>query len=162
MTKSIGVYCKVGVILLCFGSCTQSIVYKHTVSLPQAGWHVDFLPTFQFTIKDETEAYDILLLVKSTSAYPYQNLYLTYYLEEAKGVIAQSLQQCDLFDPKTGHSLGRGLGQAKQHQASLLSNYRFPKSGTYTLKLEHFMRTENLCGLRAIGIQVVKTTSTTP
>ena len=161
MTKSVGAHCKVWVTLLCLISCTKPIVYKHILSLPQAEWHVDFLPTFQFTIQDKTTPYDILLIVKSTSDYPYQNLYLTYYLEEGQGVIAQSLQQFDLFDPKTGHSLGHGLGQVKYHQAILLSNYQFAHPGTYTLKLEHFMRTENLCGLRAVGIQVVKTALTT-
>jgi gliding motility-associated lipoprotein GldH len=157
MVKSI--YYWVVLLLLC--ACEPVTVYQNTITLPEAQWHVDFLPEFQFQVKDAKEPHYIYLIVEHTPNYPYQNLYLTYYLEDDTQTLREtSLKNYKLFDAKTGKPLGSGFGKTKHHAFVLLNNYAFSQPGLYTLKLEQFMRADALPGLQAIGIKVLRATPT--
>jgi gliding motility-associated lipoprotein GldH len=95
---------------------------------------------------------------------PYQNFYVTYYLQGAAegGLLDKALCHYELFDLKSGKPLGSGLGKCKKQQHLLIKGCKFSQAGIYTLKLEHFMRTEILHGLRAVGVKVLSSSKTSP
>jgi gliding motility-associated lipoprotein GldH len=66
------------------------------------------------------------------------------------------LQELTLLDPKTGKPLGKGLGDIFDHQIVALPNYRFQKSGTYTIKLKQYMRQDPLPDVMSVGVRVEK------
>jgi gliding motility-associated lipoprotein GldH len=141
--------------LLLFSACERTTIYQRTISLAHCCWPVAELLDFSFQIKDTTTTYDISLVVSNTQDYPYQNLHITCYLEDDVGHLThQVLKSCDLFDLKTGRPLGSGLWQSQKHEPSMIKDYQFAHPGLYTVKLEHFMRTAMLPGLRAVGIKV--------
>ncbi len=157
MQKGLRIHC--WLILLLFCACEHTMVYQKTISLPETQWCVDFLPEFKFHIREEEQTYNIYFTVEYTPTYPYQNLCLTYYLEnDTQDLLETALKDYELFDAKTGKFLGSGFGKTKSHVSTILRNYQFPKPGLYTLKMEHFMRTDVLPGLQAIGIKIIRAT----
>lgn len=144
--------------LCLFYACGQTAIYQSSISLEGSQWPESTVLDFSFQIKDETRSYDIYLLVKNTSAYPYQNLYVTYYLEDGtKQLLRKELKNYALFEPKTGTPLGKGGGKSKHHEFLVTAGHCFSQPGLYTLKLAHFMRTATLPGIQAIGIKVAPT-----
>ena len=141
--------------LLLFFACGRGAIYQSRVPLSNSQWPVETVLDFSFPIKDTTQAYDICLLVKNTQDYPYQNLYVTHYLEDDTGqLLHKELKNYPIFDLKTGKSLGKGLGKAKSQTCLVIDSHQFSHPGTYVLKIEHFMRMEILPGLQTIGIKV--------
>lgn len=154
MARNTWKYCWVGLLLFC--ACERLPIYQKNIVLDNCHWPVDTVLEFSFRVKNIAPAYDILLVVKNTQDYPYQNLYATHYLEdETKHLLHQTLNNCPLFDFKTGKPLGSGLGKSKKHELVIVEDHQFSHTGLYIIKLEHFMRTDTLPGLQAIGIKVV-------
>ncbi len=138
-------------LLFPLGACEQTPVYQRTIALPEAQWPTALLPEFRFTIRDEALHYDVYLLAEAMPDYPFQNLHVTYYLkDEAAEVLQQCLQDCPLFDAKTGEPLGQRCAWA------LLTDYQFSQPGTYTIQLEQFMRMAVLPGLKTVGIRIIR------
>ena len=141
---------------LCF-ACDPDRVYEQNHTIPNNQWYIDSIPSFTFTIDDIKTPYTIYYNVRNANSYPYYNLYLTYYLLDAEGnQLSARLQELTLLDPKTGKPLGNGLGDIFDHQIVALPNYRFPKAGTYTIKLKQYMRQDPLPAIMSVGIRVEK------
>eukprot|EP01132_Coremiostelium_polycephalum_P000226 gene226-301_t len=139
-----------------FLHCASHTVYQHIHTLPKQGWSRANHSQFQFTIADNTHPHQINLILSHTPEYPFQNLYITYYLKDSKGKIHHTaLKNHLLFDPKTGKPLGKGLGQRKVHAFALCEDYHFDAPGNYTIEVVQFMRMEDLIGISSVGIQVI-------
>lgn len=157
MAKSIWTNSWIGLLLLC--ACETTTIYQNTATLADHTWPADSLLNFSFHVHDTTQPYDIYLMVKNTQEYPYQNLYITYYLEDATQTLLNTeLRNYALFEVKTGKPWGSGWKKVKSHAFIVLKDHHFLWPGLYTLKLAQFMRTEALPGLHAVGIKVAKST----
>ena len=138
-------------------SCDNKRVYEANNDFESHSWVVDTVPAFTFEIKDPDIAYNILYNVRNSVAYPYQNLYVTYYLEDTLGrQIKSGLHNMILFDPKTGKPQGSGLGDIFDHQILALPQYKFDSAGVYQFRIEHYMRTTELPDILSIGVRVEK------
>lgn len=138
-------------------ACEGNQIYQNTHTLAQQTWPATAVQTFTFQVVDTTQAYDIDLCIKNTQAYPYQNFFIAYALQDqAQQLLQNGLEDYMLFEEKTGKPLGTGYGKIKNNQFVLLKNYYFTEPGLYTLNLTQFMRTQNLGGVHAIGIKVNK------
>jgi len=60
------------------------------------------------------------------------------------------------MDKTTGEPLGDGAGDIFDHQVLGLKNQVFPQNGTYTIKLQQYMRRDPLPGIMAVGVRVEK------
>lgn len=138
-------------------SCDSNAIYKSYVDLKDTNWYVKNVPTFTFDINDETIPYNIYLLVRNTSQYPYNNLYVTRYIYGSDGkILSNRLEEVILFDQKTGKPLGNGLGDIFDHRLISSRNYKFPKKGKYTIKLKQYMRQDPLPSIMSIGVSIEK------
>jgi len=147
-------YCWAGLLLFC--ACERIAVCHKIMILDNYHWSMDRVLNFSFQVKDIAKTYDVILLVTSTQDYPYQNLYITHHLEDAVGhLLNKALKNYPLFDSKTGSPLGSGLLQSHKHEFAVVNRHQFAHTGSYTVKLEHSMRTDTLPGLQAVGIKVV-------
>jgi len=70
--------------------------------------------------------------------------------------LSASLHELLLLDPKTGKPLGSGSSDTYDLQAPALKGVRFPKVGTYKLKLTQYMRRDPLPQVLAVGVRVAK------
>ena len=135
-------------------SCDPGRVYEENKEFESGIWNVDSVPSFKFAIPEEGE-YDLYFNIRNTLEYPYQNLYVTYYLEDTIGnLLKTDLVNFNLFDPKTGKPLGEGgIGDIYGHQLMLLDNYRL-ENQPYTMRFQHYMRTDSLQDILAVGLRV--------
>lgn len=138
-------------------TCTHDTIYQSIIQLPKPIWNATECVSFAFQIQDNTQPYNLRAIISSTPDYPYQNLYVTYYLTDTTQQLHKSeLVNTLLFDAETGKPMGKGWRQAKRCTNVILENYYFPQAGWYTLQLVQYMRTDALNGIQAIGIQVQK------
>jgi gliding motility-associated lipoprotein GldH len=115
---------------------------------PEDGWNKDSVLSYSFDIQDTASAYDILLHIRHTERYQFQNMWL--FLNNDKDTIEFYLAD----------SHGVWLGNRGNGTISMPvlyeENYRFPHSGTHTISLRHGMRQDNLRGITGIGVQITK------
>jgi gliding motility-associated lipoprotein GldH len=145
-------------VLLSLTTCDPSRIYEKNRDFAHRWWTTAEQPQFDFEIADHAQPYNLYFNVRNESVYPYANLYVTCHLLDSAGrELQQKLITEFLFDKKTGKPLGRsGIGDIYDHRFLLLKNYSFPYSGKYSLRFEHFMRTDTLKGVLAIGLRVEK------
>jgi gliding motility-associated lipoprotein GldH len=136
-------------------ACDSERVYEENLDLEQGYWLADSSLSYEFTIPETGQSYNIYWNVRNTLTYPYQNLYLTYYLEDTLGnLLSTDLHNMLLFDPKTGEPYGSGFGDIFSHQIMALPGYNFDSSGVYRVRLEHYMRTDTLHDILTVGVRV--------
>lgn len=147
----------IGIIGVAASCKSDNSTYKAILDLKKNEWFINKSLNYTFEINDEATLYNISLLVRNTSAYPYYNLYTKYELRDEKGnVLKSKLEEVILFDPKSGKPFGDGLGDIYDHKYKFatLSNLKFPAKGKYKLKLIQYMRQDPLKGLVSVGINV--------
>lgn len=134
-------------------SCDSERVFEDDQSFENHSWHMDNMPQFSFEI-DDTSAMNIYFKMRNDLEYPFQNIYLTYYLlDEAGEEIASELVNIELFDEITGKPQGKG-NSIYQSSEAILTSYSFPKAGEYTLKFAQYMRSESLAGVHSVGVRI--------
>ena len=144
------------VLFLLLAACDGNRVYQQAYEFDKRGWHMDSIPAFTFEVEDNAPK-NLVLHLRNSIAYPWHNVYLTYYLEDSTGrELASELINIQLFDPKTGAPQGKG-SSIYQHEVSILENHRFPTTGKYTIKVAQYMRELELKEILSVGVRVEKT-----
>lgn len=132
-----------------FTSCRHNIVYSEFISIPSGEWYSDMLPQFDYTITDKDADYRMLIYVRHTEQYPYQNMWL--FVKDNKG-------HRDTIEFYLADDRGRWLGD-KHHgfiEMPVLfeEQYHFPDTGKYYLAIQHGMRDSALRGVMDIGVEI--------
>ncbi|MFN3839735.1 MAG: gliding motility lipoprotein GldH [Cyclobacteriaceae bacterium] len=145
-------------LMLLLTACDSSRIYEKNHNFAKRWWVASEQPRFDFEIPDSSKPYNLYLNVRNESVYAFSNLYVTWHLLDSAGTeLQQKLTTEFLFDKKTGKPLGKsGIGDIYDHRFPLLSNHRFPYTGRYALQFEHFMRTDTLKGVLAVGLRIEK------
>lgn len=128
-------------------ACTNKVMFADYQSVPVTGWSADSVLTFRAPVTDTTHAYNILLHIRHTDAYPYQNMWL---FTGQNGLPADTLE---LF---LADDRGRWLGDGHATIAMPVlyrENVRFTDS-VYTLTIQHGMRNLLLYGVSEIGVEI--------
>jgi gliding motility-associated lipoprotein GldH len=148
---------------LTLSACDPNRVYEENTDLKSPTgdayvWDVQQRPVFTFAIADTAARYDVYFNVRNASGYGFYNLYLKHTLTGPDGrVVGQPLlHQMVLLDPKTGEPLGAGAGDIFDHQFLALRKVHFARPGDYKLTMEQYMRQNQLPGIMAVGVRVVK------
>lgn len=136
-------------------SCDDQRLYENNKELADKYWLADSVLNFEFEVQDIGTPYNLYINIRNTASYPYENIYLTYYLKDSLDKELKSeLINYNLFDPKTGQPFGEGLGDIFDHQFLLLKNYQFQTTGTYSFNLQQYMRMDSLPEVLAAGVRV--------
>ncbi|MBQ7191974.1 MAG: gliding motility lipoprotein GldH [Paludibacteraceae bacterium] len=134
-------------LIITLTACRSGIVYEEFQTFDKDGWHKDSVLTFQWIVPDTASAYDVLLHVRHTEQYPYQNMWLfvdnkqdtiEFYLADDHGIW--------LGNKGNGHITMPVLYEAEQ---------RFD-TDTCRLAIRHGMRQEYLKGVTDLGVEVIK------
>jgi gliding motility-associated lipoprotein GldH len=141
-------------------SCDDHTVYKAYEDIDDGLWYIKNKPTFKVAIKDTAQTYNVYYLLRNSLQYPYYNLYLTREITNPDGSKqAAQLDELYLSNEITGKPYGSGLGDLFDHKILLLKNYRFPRSGTYTVTIGQSMRQDPLPFVLGVGFCVEKATN---
>ncbi|WP_109832526.1 gliding motility lipoprotein GldH [Reichenbachiella versicolor] len=138
-------------------SCKNDVIYDGYQDIPAGIWNVDSLASFDFEIEDASIKYDISYNVRYAVQYPYYNVFVTHYLvDSTQSIASEELQNLMLFDKKSGEPLGDGVGDLFDREIPILKGYQFEMPGKHSFKIKQFMRMEELPGIMAFGLKVVK------
>ena len=140
------------VLAVLFSSCRKGVVYSEFIAITSGEWDEKALPEFDFNITDNRAGYDILLYVRHTERYPYQNMWLF--------VRGNPQQYRDTIEFYLADDRGRWLGD-KHHgfiemPVLLETNYHFPDTGRFYFAIQHGMRDSVLRGVTDIGLEIQK------
>ena len=146
------------IIAVLFLSCDDERVYERNIDFESRYWLMAEKPELEFEITDTLQTYNLFCNVRNSLDYPFARIFVTYYLQDSAGALMQKdLAHGFLFDEKTGEPFGdSGLGDIYHHRIPLKENFRFPYSGKYRMAFEHYMRTDTLQGVLAVGLRVEK------
>ena len=138
------------VLTISLTSCQKDIVYSRFVPISSEKWHIDSVAQFDYSIADTTTNYRMLIYVRHTERYPYQNMWL---------FVGDSLHR-DTIEFYLADGRGRWLGDSHhgfiEMPVLLEENYHFADTGTYHLSITHGMRDSLLRGITDIGFEILR------
>jgi gliding motility-associated lipoprotein GldH len=144
----------IGFVVLCFSfSCSGDRVFEEFHSFNHLPWHENDTVTFdlnELKVKNGKN----LIAVRFTEDYPYSNFYLRVISQDSLGMILDNrLINIPLFDSKSGQPKGKGFGNTFTFYDTLPFQI---SENTGKVVLLHYMRQNQLIGIDAIGLKVVK------
>lgn len=144
---------------LYLSSCQTIDLYEKTVAIPAHKWKSSFKPSFTFTIKDTTAAYQLFVTLRHKDKYNYNNIYINLTTKQP----GQDSTQSARYDLKLGTDedgwLGSGMDDIYEHRIPLTpvsTPFRFHKAGDYTFTLEQIMREDPLENVMNVGLRIEK------
>jgi gliding motility-associated lipoprotein GldH len=141
--------------LLALSSCQQRVVYSDFRTLPIEGWHEDSVLTFETDMQDSVGTYDVLIVVRHTNQYAYQNLWLFVESYTDLGISQRDTIEATLADDY-GRWLGSGIGSLYTNLYYYKEEMHYAQVGTYTYIIEQAMREDELRGIANIGLQIIE------
>lgn len=136
-------------------SCNSDIVFTDTFTIPEKTWDLNEVPVFEVPVADTVSANNIIIMIRTGSAYPFRNIYFFVTAVNPGGKAITDTLHYNLADEK-GNWYGKGFGEIHALNLPYKSNIYFPSTGTYSFKIRHGMRAEDLKGVYDIGLRVEK------
>ncbi|MBR3565069.1 MAG: gliding motility lipoprotein GldH [Paludibacteraceae bacterium] len=139
-------YISLSVIAVAMLSCSQKIAYSQYQTIADSRWNDSDTLVYHVNIDDTTTAYDVIIDVRHTINYQYQNLWLFVNSDTIDFYLANS----------RGEWLGNGVGELREMPVLYKSNMRFDSCGVYDYKIVQAMRNKELKGIKEVGLIVEK------
>lgn len=136
-------------------SCDDQKFFDNSISLTDDIWPSDKDMVFKVDIEDTISPYRFFINIRNSTSYRYSNIYFFLITEFPGGGMSRDTIECTLAD-KTGKWLGKGTGKYRDNRVYIRENIRFPRQGTYTLRLNQAMRENKLAGISEAGIRLEK------
>lgn len=134
--------------------CQGDIVYTAFKTLPNTGWESDSSLCYQPVIADSILNCQMLITIRHTDAYPYQNLWLFVDIQKDSVPLTRDTIECYMANER-GEWLGGGLSI---HELPLLynDNYQFARIGEYQISITQGMREDTLIGIKEVGVKIIR------
>lgn len=139
-------------ILIAFVSCDSNRIYEENLKVGEDGWDADDIKTFNFDIEDTLSPMNLWINFRTSTDYPYSNLFIFLFSEYPDGYEAKDTLQFILAKPN-GEWEGKSSGTVVENRF-LVSQGAFRKAGPYTFKIQHAMRDETLPEIIDVGFRV--------
>ena len=131
-------------------ACSHDIVYSRFVPISTEEWAADSVLRFDYTIQDVAVDYRMIVYVRHSERYPYQNMWL--FIGDG--------QRQDTIEFYLADDRGQWLGD-KNHgfiemPVLLEETKHFPDTGAYNLTIRQGMRDSLLRGITDIGLEIIR------
>ena len=139
-----------------FVSCQNDNKKEGYHSFNNNTWNTDSIVSFEFDNIDTTSPHDLYLMVRHTTNFKFQNLFLFTNFENQKDTLELFLSE------KSGRWLGKGFGEIKELKIRIKENVNFKGNQDQIFSVEQAMRYEdlekiiNLTEIVAVGIGLYK------
>lgn len=132
---------------LVLSACSIHDTYRSTCEVPEKGWTKYDTIVFEPYIKDTISTYSVVLTVRHTNVYPYQNMWL--FINDMDSI---EFYLCN----QRGYWTGMHTGRFFEIPIQLYTHYQFPHKGNYQFRIVQGMRDEVLQGVSDIGLSIEK------
>jgi gliding motility-associated lipoprotein GldH len=154
MIKGISKYSFLAITLfLLLTGCNRDVLYTDSVIIPSEVWTLENIPEFTPEMTDTASICNIFLTIRTGTSYPFRNIWLFVNTISPSGKSITDTLQYMLADEK-GHWYGKGLGDIHELDLPFRSGVFFREKGTYTFRVRHGMRSENLQGVYDLGLRI--------
>lgn len=139
-----------------FVSCQNENKKEVYHSFNNNTWNTDSIVSFELDNIDTTSSHDLYLMVRHTTNFKFQNLFLFTNFENQQDTLELFLSE------KSGRWLGKGFGEIKELKIRIKENVNFKENQDQTFSVEQAMRYEdlekiiNLTEIVAVGIGLYK------
>jgi len=133
-------------------ACGSKTAYLHFESVNPAAWHQDSVLCFAIAPEDTTAGYDLLLHIRHTNYYPYQNMWL--FVQSEQGGTSHT----DTIEIYLADDRGAWLGNGRNGLVTmpvLYDTQRHFGSDTLYLTVQQGMRDSLLRGVQDIGVELI-------
>lgn len=158
ITPSLSLPCIIGLLLaFLILSCGGNELVNERQSMGEIGWIQKNKFEIPFQITDTSQVYDLQVAIRQTNMYSFYNLYfISEIMNEEDKNIKRAEAEAIFYDAKSGKPKGSGLGDMYSHSYTIFKNLKFPKSGTYRIRLQQNMRMDTLEGIVSVGASLIK------
>ena len=143
------------IFVLVFSSCNNNSVFNDYKTFENQTWNADSNVVFGYSVSDTTSQNQIVIKVRHTTDYEFQNLFLFFKTKKT-----DTLEL--LLANKEGKWLGRGVGDVREVEFVYKKDKVFAEKGDFTFEIEQAMRygklekIQRLSNIKAIGISIQK------
>ena len=131
-------------------SCSSKQEFKlHTFH--SSTWNFDEKIVFEVAGKEGYKDVSLHTEIFYNQEFANKNIFLRIRIIDPKGNASESLKNIILFD-NYGNPLGQGISSTKKITFVSQELYDLSLKGNYTLEVSHYMRTNILKGINAVGI----------
>ena len=141
--------------IVSLSSCDPNLIYEENKAVENNTWASDDIKIFEFDIEDTISPINIYINLRTTSEYPYSNIYMYLSSEYPTGEYFKDTLEFILAEPD-GKWLGENTGTVVEFQTIIASGGRFSRAGTYKFSLQQAMREEELGEVIDVGMRVEK------
>lgn len=140
---------------LVLSACGRATMYSDYQAVDINGWNMDSVVTFKVPVTDTVNAYDVILHVRHTDGYPYQNMWLFVNdgTKTDKGVVKTDTIEFYLANER-GQWLGNGHSMIDM--PVLYREQLVFTDSLYTIRIQQGMRDIQLPGISDIGVEIVR------
>lgn len=135
-------------------SCNTNFIINESKAINNP-WKSKNTIGFEFQIPDTISSYSFYMSVRNSTDYNYRNIYFFIHTIFPDGYLSKDTVECILANVR-GKWVGNGIGDVKESSHLISNHVHFPRSGLYKIEIEQAMRTNNLTGIRDVGIKIVK------
>ena len=140
-----------------FISCREIDLFEKNIAVPNMQWINNYDATGSFIIKDTTSTYNVLIVLRHTDAYLYNNIWLNVGLQapEDAGLKYQKIKLTLGNDAKGWEGIGMNdIWEVRK----LISGVpkKFIKAGTYNFSIAQLMRDNPLQHIISVGLSIQK------
>lgn len=133
----------------------EKVIFEKKYDLKESTWAYRDTLDFAFQIADTNQIYDIVLAIKHTPQYSYQNIYTNIYTMFPSGERVKQLLNINLAD-NTGKWLGECGRSSCLFVLPIQENAFFNAQGQHIITLEQYLRTDQLKGIENISLKIVE------
>ncbi|MRR20437.1 gliding motility lipoprotein GldH [bacterium] len=134
-------------------SCDSGTLFSDNYRLEDRKWSMYDPARYSCTIEDSLRTFNIDFTVRTSTDYPYRNIYLFVVTSFPSGNTVTDTLNAMVADEK-GRWLGRGAGDLRELTIPYKSNVYFPEKGEYRFSVIHGMRDTVLKGVYDMGMRI--------
>lgn len=147
-------YLSVCFLLFAFYGCSDpGAVIDNNTAMPNKVWPYNNRIGYSFKIDDSNARYNFYINLRVTGDYKYSNMFVLITDPVKKNSVAR--YELKLARPD-GQWLGKGSGNLYSFRIPFKSNYQFPATGNYAIRIEQNMRDNPLHDVSDVGLRVEK------
>lgn len=140
-------------------SCTTIDLYEKSVTIPRHSWKAGYKPSFTFTIKDTSSAYQLFLILRHNDKYNYNNIFINLHTKQPNQDSTQSARYDLRLATNEKGWLATGMDDIYEHRIALTpagQQFYFRRPGDYTFSIEQIMREDPLNNVLNVGLRIEK------
>lgn len=136
-------------------SCSSDNLFEKHHDFDNNTWAKSEQVVFDVTIEDTSEPYDIFIVIRQASAYPYANVVVGLTIETPAGE-KRMMEHSFIIRNEDGSFKGDGLGDIYDITLPIFENFPMNYEGTYRFVFDNRMHLVEMPGIMSIGLIIKK------